>query len=260
MTPHILAIANQKGGVGKTSTTLALAHNLAQDGRVLVIDTDPQGNATDILDADISAESITLHDVLAAVMDRSVDTGAITNAITPASPAWSGIDVVPGTRALAGLEAITTIGREAALRTALDGATHDYSHVLIDCPPALGVLTVGALVTADAVLAITEARASSVAGLAELMDTITLTQTHYNPHLSLAGIAVNRYRPDRQDTTAWRQVLTDTYADLILGEIPERDIVAKAATNRVPVPASERAGRDYTAAIHHLATRLLPHH
>lgn len=258
-TPTIIAVANQKGGVGKTSTTVNLATALADSAlRVLVIDADPQANATDILGAELDSESRTLLDVLAAIASGQVGEGAITAAIHPASTAWNGIDIVPAQRELASREADTSPGREFLLRTALAaGAIDNYEAVIIDCPPSLGALTLGALTAAHRVLIVTEPRASSVDGVAELTTTIQAVQRYYNPSLILAGIVINKWRPDRLDRVAWRRYLHDTYPNgMIDHPLPEREVVATAATNRVPVPRSE--ARDYVAAIE-AVTREITH-
>lgn len=178
-----IAVANQKGGVGKTSTTVNLASRLTAAGhRVLVIDADPQANATTILDVELDDETRTLNDVVAAIGTGQAGAGAIAAAITPAGPAWNGIDVVPAERALASRETDTSAGREHVLRTALEGAVDDYDIVILDCPPALGVLTLAALTAADHVLVVTEPRAAAVDGVDELTRTINAVKAFYNPH------------------------------------------------------------------------------
>lgn len=257
MTTPIVAVANQKGGVGKTATTVNLADALAHNGhRILVIDADPQANATSILDVELDAESRTLHDVLAAVATGQAGAGALAAAIHPAGPAWDGIDVIPAQRELASREADTAPGREFHLRTAMDGAIDDYNAVIIDCPPSLGALTLSALTAATSVLIVTEPRASSVDGVAELTTTISTVQRYYNPHLTTAGILINRWRNDRLDRAVWRKELHNTYGSVMIDHpLPEREIVAIAATNCVPVPRREASA--YVAAIEAVARHVL---
>lgn len=256
--PIVIAVANQKGGVGKTATTVNMADAYARAGhRVLVIDADPQANATSILDVELDpTESRTLYDVLTAVAAGHAGPGALAAAIHPSGEAWGGIDVIPAQRELASREADNSPGREFHLRTAMDGAIEEHDVVLIDCPPSLGALTLSALTAATSVLIVTEPRASSVDGVAELTVTIDTVKRYYNPGLSVAGILINRWRSDRLDRAVWRDELRAVYGVTVIDHpLPEREVVAVAATNRVPVP--KREAYDYVAAIEAVARHVL---
>lgn len=250
----VTAVANQKGGVGKTSTTVNLAAILARQGkRVLVIDADPQANATAITGVSLGEGQLTLHDVLTAVATGQAGDGCITQAVVPSS--WEGVDVVASERALAAQETDAAPGREHRLRVALTGAADRWDHVLIDCPPSLGTLTLAALTAADQCLIVTEPRSTASDGVAGIVATLTSVQRWYNPQLSLAGILINRYRGDRRDRAMWRAWLHETYGDAVIDHpLPEREVVATASTNRLPVPREE--ARDYHTALSAVAARL----
>ena len=166
MTALVLAVCNQKGGVGKTTTTFHLARAAITDGlRVLVVDADPQGDLTSVtVDEDNLIEGqVGLADVLS---DRSDE--HIRDVIVPGI--WPGLDVVPTTgEALEGVNnelVIAGAGREQRLRTALGEVIDDYDVILIDCPPSLGMLTTNALVAADQALIVTAPRSEAADGVA----------------------------------------------------------------------------------------------
>lgn len=239
--PRVIAVCNQKGGVGKTSVTVNLAAELAASGHdVLVVDLDPQGNATAILDVYSEDGALTLADALAVDPDLgTVRSGAALMVMQVAGPAWpQGIRVVPaGGRKLANREQDQDPGREFRLRTALEGVDRtSVDVVLIDCPPSLGQLTVNALAAADAALLVTEPSAFSVDGLGEIVRTLATVRRALNPSLELAGVVVNRHDDRRKDRAEWVTFLREHYADhLVWPFVPEREGVRRAASASDPL-------------------------
>ena len=182
-----IACANQKGGVGKTTTVVNLGSYLALAGeRVLVVDLDPQGNATSGLGLDRNAIERSVYD---AVIDgtRLVD-------MTVPGPV-EGMDVVPSAIALAGaeVELAPLEGREHRLARPLADIAAEYDYILIDCPPSLGLLTVNALTAADAVLIPLQCEYYALEGMSQLLATLDLIRDHLNPDLAIKGVVLTMY-------------------------------------------------------------------
>jgi chromosome partitioning protein len=182
-----IACANQKGGVGKTTTVVNLGSYLALGGdRVLIVDLDPQGNATSGLGFDRTSIDRSIYDAV-------VDETAIEDLIRPGPV--DRLDVVPSTISLAGaeLELAPVEGRERRLASRLTGPAERYDYVLIDCPPALGLLTVNALTAANSVLIPLQCEYYALEGLTQLLATLDLIRDHLNPALAIKGIVLTMY-------------------------------------------------------------------
>jgi chromosome partitioning protein len=187
---RVLTVANQKGGVGKTTTTVNIAAALAQSGlKVLVIDLDPQGNASTALGIDHHTEVPSVYDVL-------VDGKAFAEVIVPC-PTVEGLFCAPATIDLAGaeIELVSMVAREMRLGRAL--ANHlretDLDYVLIDCPPSLGLLTINAFVAASEVFIPIQCEYYALEGLSQLMKNIELIRGHLNPDLHVSTILLTMY-------------------------------------------------------------------
>jgi chromosome partitioning protein len=189
---RVFTVANQKGGVGKTTTTVNLAAALAKAGaRVLVIDLDPQGNASTALGVEHRAETISVYDVI--INDEPMV------GVVQKSPEFDSLYCIPATIHLAGaeIELVSLVAREQRLRTALDQflaeVPEPFHYVFIDCPPSLGLLTINAFVAAREVLIPIQCEYYALEGLSQLLSNIELIERHLNPALSVSTILLTMY-------------------------------------------------------------------
>ena len=188
-TSRIIAVVNQKGGVGKTTTTINLAAALTLKGKkVLLIDMDPQGNAATGLGIPRASRDITIYDVLVNGVALS---GAILETSVP------GLKLIPSHVDLAGaeLEIGNRAGRTTILRDAIDEDTSHYDYVLIDCPPSLNLLTVNALSASRSVLVPLQCEFFALEGLSQLLQTIEMAKARINPDLVIDGVMLTMYDP-----------------------------------------------------------------
>jgi len=186
---RVLAVANQKGGVGKTTTTVNLAAGLALAGRrVLLVDLDPQGNATMGSGVDKRTLKQTVYHVLL---------GLATADSVRVFSASGGYDVLPANRDLAGaeVEMVELDHRELRLKSALERVAAQYDFVLIDCPPALNLLTLNGLVAADAVMIPMQCEYYALEGLSDLINTIKKVRMHLNPAIEIEGLLRTMFDP-----------------------------------------------------------------
>lgn len=183
----VIALANQKGGVGKTTTAVNLGADLATLGkRVLLVDADAQGNAT-------SGVGISKADISKDIYDVLVNEEPIVNTIMHTN--HKDLDIVPATIQLSGAEIELTpqLAREIRLKQALETVEDQYDYVLIDCPPSLGLITINAFTASNSILIPVQSEYYALEGLSQLLNTIALVRKHFNPDLKVEGVLLTMY-------------------------------------------------------------------
>jgi chromosome partitioning protein len=226
----IIAIANQKGGVGKTTTAINLSASLAaNDLRILLIDCDPQGNATTGVGIAKVADQLTTYNALFSDTPLSD---------TIVSTEFEGLDLVPANRNLvaANLELVEMPDRESRLKFKVDEVRNKYDFIILDCPPALDLLTLNALVAADAVLIPIQCEFFALEGVSQLMDTVDRIRDSFQHNLAIEGILLTMY-DDRTNLT--RQVAADLaefFGDEVFKTVIPRSVrLAEAPSHGKPI-------------------------
>jgi chromosome partitioning protein len=236
--PRVMAVANQKGGVGKTTTSVNLGAALAELGfRVLVIDLDPQGNATTGLGIDARNFELSMYDVL--MRDASLE-----DCVEPTS--MKNLFVAPATIALAGaeIELVPAFSRELKLKRSIEPILDDFDYVLIDCPPSLGLITVNALAAADEVLVPIQCEYYALEGLSQLMRNVHLVASNLNPKLDISTIVLTMYdaRTKLADQVA-QEVRKHFGAKVCRNVIPRTVRLSEAPSFGQPITTFDPASR-----------------
>jgi chromosome partitioning protein len=249
----IIAVANQKGGVGKTTTSVNLAAALAvEEKRVLLVDADPQGNATSGSGVPRKQTRKTLYNLL--VLDESV-----ANVVLPTEIPllW----VLPADKNLAGaeVELVESVNREYKLKELLGKVKNDYDYIIIDCPPSLGLLTINGLTAANSLLVPIQCEYYALEGVTELFDTLARLRRGLNPQLTIEGLLLTMYDERTNLAAAVAQDLRDFYGSQVLRTVIPRNVrLAEAPSYGKPIILYDIRSRGAESYIQ-LAKEILSH-